>query len=346
MSALRLVLIPLLLWLTALPALAQGDPIIITWNTNTENGAHDDDPDPLAGVINGTIPELTALPILRHGVTPHNNPAAHAHSSVNWPETEDFDDLDLDHYLSWGFETEIPYLFSEMVIHIRRSGTGPKDVRLVAIIDGNDSAPVHLLDASPPDTGNGTPFPVVPDPTTYPDGIPVTASIEFRLYGWDAGSSSSGVFSFRNAGTTNAQRANPPITGRAIVIRGRPALADLEAEKDVMVFSEDGSACNDPSASPPTEPENPAAIPGACIQYTISVQNTGPVAAQAVNLTDALPASLTLVNAVLNGWDETGPDFAFNFIPGCSGGTCGVEVQNGIIPANTTATLTIRATIN
>ncbi len=125
------------------------------------------------------------------------------------------------------------------------------------------------------------------------------------------------------------------------------AVAVLSANKSVMVFSEDGSDCSDPTASSPDVPENPAAIPGACIEYTIAVQNTGPVPAQAVNLTDALPTSLTLVDAFRSGWIETAPapdSFAFN--AGCSGGSCNVEVQNGIVPANATATITIRATIN
>jgi uncharacterized repeat protein (TIGR01451 family) len=120
----------------------------------------------------------------------------------------------------------------------------------------------------------------------------------------------------------------------------------LTAQKTVIVFSEDGSGCADANATPPADPVNPAAIPGACMQYTISVQNTGPAAAQAVNLTDTLPANLTLINAFRNAWVETDPSFAFNFTPGCSDGTCSVEVENGIIPANATTTITIRATVN
>lgn len=123
-------------------------------------------------------------------------------------------------------------------------------------------------------------------------------------------------------------------------------VAELSANKTVFVFSEDGSNCNDLEAATPEEPALPAAVPGACIQYTIAVQNAGPVAAEAVNLTDVLPASLTLVDAFRNDWNETAPGFAFNFTPGCNGAGCSIEVENGIIPANTTATITIRAIIN
>ncbi|WP_170207025.1 glycine-rich domain-containing protein [Roseinatronobacter monicus] len=122
------------------------------------------------------------------------------------------------------------------------------------------------------------------------------------------------------------------------------AIAELTATKTAKVFSEDGSDCADLSASAPTEPQNPAAIPGACIAYLVSVENTGPVAAQGINLIDALPASLTLRGAALtSGW---GTETTLDFTPDCTGADCTVEITSGVINADTTATLTIRATIN
>lgn len=335
--ALRAGVVAVLLTLIGLPAWAQSDPIIVTWNTNTDAGPHNGI---LDGEINGTIPELTPLPLIRHTVNPHGSPAAHAHSSVNWSEAVVLDD---DRFVSWGFETEIPYFMSEMVVHIRRSETGPKQAQIIAIIDGDETAPIHLLDVSPINQASGAPTTVTPDPFAYPDGITVTASIEFRLFGWDADSSGTGVFSFRNAGNSNPQRADPLITGRAIVIRGRPAQAELEAEKDVMVFSENGSGCDDLEAEPPTEPQHPAAIPGACIEYTISVANTGSVAAENITLTDALPANLSFQAAGLDANWGVGTDL-ITPSPGCPG--CEVKVEDGVINANTTATLTIRAIVN
>ncbi|MDD7972977.1 glycine-rich domain-containing protein [Roseinatronobacter alkalisoli] len=121
-------------------------------------------------------------------------------------------------------------------------------------------------------------------------------------------------------------------------------VADLTASKTVTVFSEDGSNCENLNATPPTEPGNPAAIPGACIQYVISVENSGPVAAQGITLIDALPESLKLrVTELGSGW---GTGTSLVFTQGCSGIECRVEIRDGVIEANTSATLTIRATIN
>ncbi len=122
------------------------------------------------------------------------------------------------------------------------------------------------------------------------------------------------------------------------------AIAELTATKTATVFSEDGSDCANLSESAPPEPQNPAAIPGACIAYLVRVENTGAVAAQGINLIDALPASLTLRNAALtSGW---GAGTALDFTQDCSGTECTVEITGGVIEANTIATLTIRATID
>jgi uncharacterized repeat protein (TIGR01451 family) len=126
------------------------------------------------------------------------------------------------------------------------------------------------------------------------------------------------------------------------------AVSALSTTKAVTIFSEDGSLCDNLGAPPP-DPGGltPAAIPGACIAYVISLQNTGTVAAQGVDLLDVLPATLTLQAATRGGWVETAPaPDSFEFNAGCSGGICSVEVRNGIIPAGQTATITIRATIN
>jgi len=120
-------------------------------------------------------------------------------------------------------------------------------------------------------------------------------------------------------------------------------VAILTASKAISVFSEDGSQCHDLTATPPAEPENPVAIPNACIEYGISVTNSGPSGAQDINLVDEIPASLTLRAAALgSGW-EAG---TLAFTPDCSGTGCEVLITGGAIPANTTATITIRATIN
>ena len=73
----------------------------------------------------------------------------------------------------------------------------------------------------------------------------------------------------------------------------------LTATKDVVVYSRDGSDCgtfgNGPDAG--------AAIPGACVQYTITVTNGGSAAARDVTITDDL-SDLPLTYVASDGSDD------------------------------------------
>jgi uncharacterized repeat protein (TIGR01451 family) len=117
------------------------------------------------------------------------------------------------------------------------------------------------------------------------------------------------------------------------------AMADLVATKTARVFSQDGTGCGNLSASPPSEPALPAPIPGACIEYTISIENTGPVEATGIELTDNLPAEVTYVAAETAGWTEQTLTTVGN----------AVIVSDGVIAAGATgataATITIRALV-
>lgn len=315
MIALRLVLIPLLLWLTALPALAQSDPVIITWNTG--GGEH---PGTLDAAATPTGVGITQSPMRREVVVYQQT--NNAYNSNSWTVGAT---VDLTRYVEWGFNTSTPYLLNHLRIRLRRSNAGPTSFRIDMQVDGGAFSTVL---ASILTTTNLTDFDQL-----LGDAV-VNSSVRFRLYGWNAASSGG---TLRVQGQGNASN----LPNRGISIRGRPALAELEAEKDLIVFSEDGTGCGDLTASPPTEPENPAAIPGACIQYTISVANTGSVAAENITLVDALPAHLTFVGAALSPttWGTLAT-------PDCPGSGCEVRINDGVIAANQTATVTIRATIN
>jgi uncharacterized repeat protein (TIGR01451 family) len=117
----------------------------------------------------------------------------------------------------------------------------------------------------------------------------------------------------------------------------------LAASKSVLIFSEDGAGCDDLNASPPEEPALPAAIPGACIQYMISLENTGPIAAQNVTLVDELPPPLILQAGELG--ENRGKDTALT-TPGCPGSDCKLRIEDGVIGAGESAILVIRATID
>ena len=86
----------------------------------------------------------------------------------------------------------------------------------------------------------------------------------------------------------------------------RIADANLAAAKYVKVLSDTAGLTDEQCANTTTtatkDPLATAAdadysVPGACIEYTIQVQNTGSVTATDINLRDELPANLTLVGA-------------------------------------------------
>lgn len=325
MSAPRLLALTLVLWLVTWPVLAQPAPIIATWQTITQAQVAADSTLPSLPAATTPIGSgITALALARNGVNWAS--AANAFNSSHWPNN-----LDLTRFLSWGFDTTTPYQLTELVIRLQRSGTGPQNYRIDMSRDGGAFATIHSGTLPVADT-------LVPV-TIDLANAPATTSVRFRLYAWNR-QRAPGTLQVQNA----PPAASPTVEGRGIVIRGRVMAAELQAEKSVMVFSEDGSGCADLNASPPAAPENPAAIPGACVQYMISVRNTGPVAAANITLVDPLPGTLTLRAAALGSNWGAGTNLAF--IQDCSGPGCAVEISNGIIPANSTATLTVRATIN
>lgn len=119
-------------------------------------------------------------------------------------------------------------------------------------------------------------------------------------------------------------------------------VAVLAAEKTVFVFSENGSGCDDFSATAPEEPALPAAIPGACIEYVITITNSGPVVATNVGLVDELPETVTADATLLSGW-TTPPTEDLS----CSAGVCTLTITDGGIDANGgEAVIRIRARIN
>lgn len=113
-----------------------------------------------------------------------------------------------------------------------------------------------------------------------------------------------------------------------------PAIA---ASKTVRVVSEDPDfACGNFDA---TEPEDAqAAIPGACIEYTITVENTGGASARGVSISDALPSQVSFV-----AFGQTGSFFNITE----DAGTVTATAPNGSNLTNgSSQSFVIRATIN
>jgi len=121
------------------------------------------------------------------------------------------------------------------------------------------------------------------------------------------------------------------------------ASADLTASKGVTVFTQDGSGCT-------TIPGTPGAgdqysVPGACVEYVISVENTG-ASASATNIaiSDVLPDDLTFINAAPSGF--TGGTFVQPASStDCISGACTVSLTGATLAAAGTGTVTIRALV-
>ena len=110
--------------------------------------------------------------------------------------------------------------------------------------------------------------------------------------------------------------------------------ADVAGTKIVSIFSEDGSNCDTIPGSPVA---NSYSIPGACIEYRITVTNNDTRDATAINVTDVLPAQLTYIaSGVGAGSDFTGGSFtsqpAVN--QDCSVSACTVTFSGATLPGD------------
>lgn len=128
------------------------------------------------------------------------------------------------------------------------------------------------------------------------------------------------------------------------------ASADIAASKAVTIFTQDGTGCA-------TIPGTPGAgekysIPGACVQYIITVENTGGTNATDLAVNDILPDEIEFIAASAAGF--TGGSFASPALPtantDCDSGACvinftGATLSSGSVGTPTTGTVTIRALI-
>lgn len=104
------------------------------------------------------------------------------------------------------------------------------------------------------------------------------------------------------AGATDAANAGD-YSASALITVVAPTLA---ATKSVNVFSSapgSDAAC---AALTSASPGNQYSVPGACVQYVISITNTGSGQATALNIADRLPAQVRFIKAELGTSTSTG----------------------------------------
>jgi len=157
------------------------------------------------------------------------------------------------------------------------------------------------------------------------------ASIGFRLHAWSAGNV------LGTLRITNSPAANPPVSGRGIVLNGAP-LASVSVTKSVFVVPAASAACSNTTFVPTAAAWNTnAALPGTCLEYRITATNTGLGAAAPVNLVDALGANLFQAFAGTGGFAQVG---------GCAvGSPCTVTARAATLAAGASGSFRIRVRI-
>ena len=117
-------------------------------------------------------------------------------------------------------------------------------------------------------------------------------------------------------------------------------LADVVGNKTVDVIATDGADCGNFALAPDN---TQFAIPGACIQYVITVtNNSATFAATDIDVRDTLPDEVAFVDAQASGFDVAG---TLTEPAGTCTTGCEVRLQTLGVGTSSTGTLTIRATI-
>lgn len=137
--------------------------------------------------------------------------------------------------------------------------------------------------------------------------------------------------------------------------------ANIVAVKAVDIFAEVPNATNNCAVIPGTpatqssDEDDQYAIPGACVEYTITATNSGAAAANSIDIADTLPDNLTFIAASATGFlnGSAAQAGSFTTLPtanqDCFATPCvveytGGELQNGSTTP-TTGVVTIRAII-
>lgn len=168
----------------------------------------------------------------------------------------------------------------------------------------------------------------------------------------DANSSNSMTGAAENvladgSGTSNENANEGDHSATAIYV---VASADIDATKAVTVFAEDGTGCATIPGTPATGEQY--AIPGACVEYTITINNTGGTDATDLVVNDILPSDITFIAASATGF--TNGAFATPALPSantnCDASACvinftGATLDNGSDGTPTVGVVTIRALV-
>lgn len=125
-----------------------------------------------------------------------------------------------------------------------------------------------------------------------------------------------------------------------------PRFANVTSTKNVVVHRRDNVGCGTFPGTP--QSGLPAAIPGACVQYTITATNSGTGIARGLNLSDVLDSRHIFRGAQISGFVTSEPGYAFNTPPAgtlCGGTSCTISTTNARLNPGGTGTIRIRAEV-
>jgi len=120
--------------------------------------------------------------------------------------------------------------------------------------------------------------------------------------------------------------------------------ANVISDKSIALHREDDIGCGSIPGAP--DPAAQAAIPGACMEYVISVDNSGPGTAYSLSVDDRLDDRLVFQGASQSGFATDDPAFSFDVpAPGtdCGLTPCDVTIGNARLAPGAQGTIIVRA---
>jgi uncharacterized repeat protein (TIGR01451 family) len=278
---------------------------------------------------------FTATDVTRVNLTPRNG--NNTFNSRSW-QPNSTSPAGGPSYLEWEIDFGgSSHTISSMDIGYRRSNRGPQDIELQASVDAGTTWITLLVQTGITVTTNrrtGVGAATAIDTSLVPA---TSGTVMFRFFG-SASDRASGTFRIRDVS------GDPAIT----IVAAPANLPVISASKIVRILSSDGTSCTDFAVSPPAGP-SPAAIPGACVDFLIEIENTGTADASRFNVSDTLPGSFTFIAAQRSGWDETSPapnPFSFSTpaaATDCGATACEILIENGVVADGTSAFVQVRA---
>lgn len=119
--------------------------------------------------------------------------------------------------------------------------------------------------------------------------------------------------------------------------------AELDTSKTVHVHAQDGTGCAILPGTPPAAPG--AAIPGACVEYRIALENIGGSLAHDLNMIDVLGPQFVFVAAQAQGLGAGGASASLQTpaaMTDCAAVPCEIRLQDGALDVDDTGEVIIR----